>query len=592
MAALSTGASKRMVTGAMLPPSHEITYTPAWRGIAEMATPYVFPWRVDEREEELRVRQAQTKDQAVVMALHSKRYVSSLQNADDIRDPFTAASIALLLKVLMCHPNKSSPKSEEAYELAIKLLSACSWKEVESYILFFYHCLQCDFISMYQMVRLLDMLSKARGAEAREEVHHGIILQSISGRSAPGPKREMEVGRMRERHPNALSVEERKRLSQIPYCQLETCHAMEGYDFGTTLSVCDVCGGVSYCCDEHREMDQERHAAWCSRLANERMLRSALSLDELAHLARGIHFVRCYDAGKPHQYLPRHQPLDLLSLCKGHRTPHEMNQRAAYLLRQNGDGWQTYFSLRRKAMAKAGLTYEKDSEFIQKLRTDSLSSVLTVAHSLYKLGPDITQDETGKIRRDIDIWLLGAAQEEDQPWEELFAWHPNLKTIRITMIGPCLSPESNSFCRKNPGKQQRVLMVRKKICCLHEISDESIVGELAPPMVIFALNSGAIFAPQSWEPTFAMILNKVGSSHPKCGNYLGAPLIVSASMQPEALGVREMIIRNGGRPVPGFELSSNVWSSLIPKNQCDDHGSVAFHNRFIMAFQTCGMNTS
>ena len=63
-----------------------------------------------------------------------------------------------------------------------------------------------------------------------------------------------------------------------------------------------------------------------------------------------------------------------------------------------------------------------------------------------------------------------------------------------------------------------------------------------------------------------------------------APFVITAWMQPEALGVRELLIGLGGVPVQGFDLSANAWSSLIPQDPNDDHGSVPYNNRFVMAF--------
>ena len=59
-AGLATGGG--VLSGALLPPSQEITYDASWRGIARTAAPFVFPWRVDAPEKRLRERQVQARN--------------------------------------------------------------------------------------------------------------------------------------------------------------------------------------------------------------------------------------------------------------------------------------------------------------------------------------------------------------------------------------------------------------------------------------------------------------------------------------------------------------------------------------------------
>jgi hypothetical protein len=160
------------------------------------------------------------------------------------------------------------------------------------------------------------------------------------------------------------------------------------------------------------------------------------------------------------------------------------------------------------------------------------------------------------------------------------------------MIGPQMTPGPNTFHRDIPaaagpnGGIPRSLVLRKIFGCLHELPRRLLMSSsrLPPPSAIFALNSGAIFYP-SWSPTLAMVVKGCGAGHEEGASVPAAPLVVTAWMQPEALGVRELIIGLGGTPVQGFDLSANPWSSLIPQNPNDDHGSVPFNNRFVMAFE-------
>ncbi len=618
MAGLATGGG--VLSGALLPPSQEITYDASWREIARTAAPFVFPWRVDAPEKRLRERQVQAKDD-IIMAHHFHTVIAD-------KGPPSTASIALILKVLTFLPGDEDVGAATATrDLAKDLLRSCSWADAERYVLFFYHCMQSEFITMAQMVRVLDLVSEARGQQAREDMQYGAIMRSINGRSAPGPQRELDASRRREKHPNAFSFLERRRLMRLPYCQLESCHAMEHYDQGVVLERCNLCGGVSYCCEEHQKMDKERHTAWCSRLAAERMLRAALPEHALFNLTRGIQFVpRAIPSGDTlkgydrDECLPPHNRLDLLTFFQGRDATSTKTENAAHMLDCGSfGGWEGYFRLRRDATARARSeeaaalanlaaaaplteatsaaidsrkdatadldSFFQDSALVEYLRTDSLSSVLTVAHSLHRLGLGAA--------RELTLWLLGAAQEEDQPWDELFVWLPETEAIQIVMVGPQMTPGPNTFhmdilpeTADSDKSMKRSLCVRKIFGCLHELPRQLLTStsRLSPPSAIFALNSGAIFYP-SWSPTLAMIVKGHGAGHEEGASVPAAPLVVTAWMQPEALGVRELLIGLGGSPVPGFDLSANAWSSLIPQDPNDDHGTVPFNNRYVMAFE-------
>jgi hypothetical protein len=66
--------------------------------------------------------------------------------------------------------------------------------------------------------------------------------------------------------------------------------------------------------------------------------------------------------------------------------------------------------------------------FEKVVATDSLSSVLTVAAALVKLGL------AGRPK--LTIWLIGADHEADQPWLELLCWLPEVRELTLKLAGP------------------------------------------------------------------------------------------------------------------------------------------------------------
>ena len=138
--------------------------------------------------------------------------------------------------------------------------------------------------------------------------------------------------------------------------------------------------------------------------------------------------------------------------------------------------------------------------------------------------------------------------------------------------------------------QGRRIVYRGVHGCFHDVA-ESVMAELPKPDAIFALNSGLIF-----YPTWADTVDKVLAAG-------AAPFVVTAWAQPEAVGVRQMLLDAHGQAladrkkapvVPSFcrligislraaagglDLHSNPFASLVPQAVMDDHGTCNFNNR-------------
>ncbi|GMI16131.1 hypothetical protein TrLO_g13737 [Triparma laevis f. longispina] len=449
--------------------------------------------------------------------------------SEDGRSSQPGGAAASDLELLFGYLQRPKEKAEKAKGL----LRDREVQQVEMYCLFFYQRLQAGVISMVEMVRMLDLIAEVFGVEARRDVQLGVILRSINGRSAPGPRREIEA---RGGGGVQLSGSEYGECLKKQYCQLEACQKMEEYDEGVVLMCCEDCERVRYCSEEHCELDEARHKAWCRDLKAERLLSEGLGPYQSSirlNLTRGLNYAdSCF---------PPHSCFSVM--------------RSSTL--SDVEGWEGYFTLRRREMKV------EESHFVERLRTESLSSVMTVAESLIGLGWGKGNEE------ELCVWMLGASHEEYQPWEELFVWFPNLKRVRVILIGPSLTMGGPNSYSKNMGGG-REIHLRKLICCLHEVP-RTLIDELPKAAAVFALNSGAIFYPE-WQPTLKMVIESKMS-----------PLVVTAWLQPEALGVRELLLGLGGRVFKGMGLKENKWASLIPQDSNDDHGSVPFNNRFVMA---------
>ena len=140
--------------------------------------------------------------------------------------------------------------------------------------------------------------------------------------------------------------------------------------------------------------------------------------------------------------------------------------------------------------------------------------------------------------------------------------------------------------------QGRKIIYRGVHGCFHDVA-ESVMAELPKPDAIFALNSGLIF-----YPTWADTVDKVLAAG-------AAPFVVTAWAQPEAVGVRQMLLDAHGQALAdrkkapavstfwalycrligkppragGLDLHSNPFASLVPQAVMDDHGTCNFNNR-------------
>eukprot|EP01052_Picozoa_sp_SAG31_P011355 SAG31_NODE_640_length_13322_cov_4.396703_14_plen_183_part_00 len=127
----------------------------------------------------------------------------------------------------------------------------------------------------------------------------------------------------------------------------------------------------------------------------------------------------------------------------------------------------------------------------------------------------------------------------------------------------------------------------------HEMAAELLRPSNDPPDVVFALNSGMIFY-ESWFPTIDALLHPNEFSRTAHAAAIGDssgrilakwPLVVTAWVHAEALGVRQLLIDHGGMPMKskGLDLHSNPWASLTPQKVMDDHGTCNFNNRYLIA---------
>eukprot|EP01051_Picozoa_sp_SAG22_P013304 SAG22_NODE_1473_length_4341_cov_30.519566_2_plen_139_part_00 len=115
-----------------------------------------------------------------------------------------------------------------------------------------------------------------------------------------------------------------------------------------------------------------------------------------------------------------------------------------------------------------------------------------------------------------------------------------------------------------------------------------------PPDVAFALNSGMIFY-ESWLPTVdALLAPTAPPPAPAAADQPAAPaaaalprwpLVVTAWVHAEALGVRQLLMDRKARPLKELDLDmqSNPWASLAPQKVMDDHGTCNFNNRYMIA---------
>ena len=345
------------------------------------------------------------------------------------------------------------------------------------------------FVALYQNVQshtlrvsefctLIDLVGKKR----RREIQLGPILRSINSRSCPAAvaKCSFEV------------------ISSQAYCQI--CHRV-GVENG--VSRCGGCGVVAYCSKRHAQMDSDRHQSWCKELQFSRVLQSALPWSSYVDTSRRL--------------LVPYTPTSML--MRGSANGSGQHPKPLSL----PAGWRQFFELHRSSTASlpaddSGTDSDRQDTcsgdqpdaglhlFDEVLATDALSSVLTVAYALTKLG-FATEPTPSSGKKRLCLHLLGADHERELPWPELFSWVPHTE-IAIVLIGP----HTQTMAQREVDTKgtsvlvppDRKLTVQGVAGCFHELSSDVCLA-LPEPDAVFALNSGLIFYP-TWADTVDRVL--------------------------------------------------------------------------------------
>jgi hypothetical protein len=342
------------------------------------------------------------------------------------------------------------------------------------------HTLRVD-----EFCKLIDLV----GTKRRREIQLGPILRSINGRSCPAAveKRSFEV------------------IGSEAYCQI--CHRV-GVENG--VSRCGGCGVVAYCSKRHAQMDSGRHQSWCGELLFSRVLQSALPWSNYTQTSR--------------QLTVPYTPTSVLALPAANGDDGKANGEVAKL--SLPAGWRPFFDLHKSAKptdtptadsgkkggggkagssgSPAGATLDA---FDEVLATDSLSSVMTVAYALTKLGLGV--EEPGGSKR-LCLHLLGADHERELPWSELFAWLPQYTEIAMILIGPHTPTLAVQDVKGKPVPPGCKMTVQGVAGCFHELSPEA-ARRIPKPDAVFALNSGLIFYP-TWAATVDRVLVRMRPS--------------------------------------------------------------------------------
>ena len=222
-------------------------------------------------------------------------------------------------------------------------LFVCLYKNVQS------HLLRVD-----EFCKLIDLI----GTRRRREIQLGSILRSINSRSCPA----------------AMEKRSFQEIGEEAYCQ--TCHRT-GVENG--VSRCGGCGVVAYCSKRHAQDDSKRHGNWCAELLFSRVLQSALPWPTYTETSRRL--------------IQPYTPTALACLQPG----------APALPATLPSGWRPFFDLHQqppaapaggeatedggKGKAKGGpKAAGQGGVFDDVLATDALSSVMSVAYALSKLG--------------------------------------------------------------------------------------------------------------------------------------------------------------------------------------------------------------
>ncbi len=359
-----------------------------------------------------------------------------------------------------------------------KAMEAESQQMLNELFVALYQNVQSHTLRVNEFCALIDLV----GHKRRREIQLGPILRSINNRSCPAAvaKCSFEV------------------ISSQAYCQI--CHRV-GVENG--VSRCGDCGVVAYCSKRHAQMDGDRHQSWCKELQFSRVLQTALPWSSYIDTSRRL--------------LMPHTPTSMLNRRLGEGSGKQAEPLALPA------GWRQFFELHRGSRSNSKMDdSDADSErndtssgkhpdagldvFDEVLATDALSSVLTVAYALTKLGFASEPAPAGETKR-LCLYLLGADHERELPWPELFSWFPHIE-IAIVLIGPhtpTMAEREVDTKGTNvlvpPGRKMTVQGVAG---CFHELSSGVILA-LPKPDAVFALNSGLIFYP-TWADTVDRVL--------------------------------------------------------------------------------------
>ncbi len=364
--------------------------------------------------------------------------------------------------------------AEGASEFA-KAMEAESQQTLNELFVALYQNVQSHALRVNEFCTLIDLI----GHKRRREIQLGPILRSINSRSCPAAvaKKSFEI------------------ISSQAYCQI--CHRV-GVENG--VSRCGDCGVVAYCSKRHAQLDSVRHQSWCKELQFSRVLQTALPWSSYVDTSRRL--------------LMPYTPTSMLV-----RLGDGSGQQAGPLTLPAG--WRQFFELHRDSRADSRLddsdahsgrnhTSSGDQPnaalhvFDEVLATDALSSVLTVAYVLTKLG--FASEPIGETTR-LCLHLLGADHERELPWPELFSWFPHIE-IAIVLIGPhtptMAEREIDTKATNVLVPPGRKMTVQGVAGCFHELSSGVLLA-LPKADAVFALNSGLIFYP-SWADTVDRVL--------------------------------------------------------------------------------------
>jgi hypothetical protein len=324
------------------------------------------------------------------------------------------------------------------------------------------------------------------------------------------------------------------------------------------VTPCEGCGVSAYCCAEHAAQDKHRHAPWCKALLLSRLLWQCVLPAEHYEALR-----RCAPPLSSSSAAAAAVGFHCLGRPVGPNGPSRLPRWPAFW----SAGWVSYFAAARELGAAVTDTADTPAVRLdQILRTDSLSSILTVRYALHKLGLD--REEV------LTIYLLGAVFEASQPWVELLAWLPETHTLNIVLTGPDIASappttatnaaaaatfsSSDGSASASGGEQQVPPLslsnaidsagqevsegVRLTVYSIHGLYhwlSTAQRGSIPQADVVFALHSG-MNEYVSWAPTVRQLMDR-NKTPPGAAAAAAAgipnetPFVVTAWTPPEAV---------------------------------------------------------